>query len=134
MSESDEILAANEGFYSAFSARDMSAMEDVWAKEVPVSCIHPGWNVLTGRDRVMESWHAILDNSDAPRIRCYEPEINRVGEIALVTCYEAVEAGILAATNIFVPEAGGWKMVHHQASPTAQPPETAPAGSENTVH
>jgi len=35
----------------------------------------------------------------------------------LVICEEELQAGHLIATNIFVKEDGGWRMVHHQASP-----------------
>jgi len=38
-------------------------------------------------------------------------------------CYEVLEGGFLAATNVFVREDGAWRMVHHQAG--ASPPPTA---------
>ena len=44
-----EVLAANAAFYEAFDQRDMDAMERLWANQVPVCCIHPGWGPLFGR-------------------------------------------------------------------------------------
>jgi hypothetical protein len=38
-----------------------------------------------------------------------------------VLCHEHVEQTALAATNVFVREGGGWKMVHHQAGPSPPP-------------
>ena len=50
-------------------------------------------------------------------------------------CYEVLEDGFLAATNIFVREAGGWAMVHHQAGHTLQGPPQGPADTAGgTVH
>ena len=57
MSEHAAVNFANEAFYVAFSTRDLEAMDALWARQAPVTCIHPGWNALTGRDAVMESWH-----------------------------------------------------------------------------
>lgn len=127
MSDMDDVLEANASFYRAFAERDMMAMEALWARRAPVACIHPGWNPLSDRESVMESWRAILGNQAAPRIRCANPSVFLLGGAAFVLCHEALEQGLLVATNIFVREDGRWKMVHHQAGPTAEPPpETAP--------
>ena len=68
MNDSDAVLAANLEFYRAFSARDLVAMDALWARQAPVICIHPGWPPLADRDSVMESWHGILANPDSPRL------------------------------------------------------------------
>ena len=41
------------------------------------------------------------------------------GSAAFVVCTEKLEAGDLVATNLFVQEAGGWKLAHHHAGPVA---------------
>src|SRR4051812_13576433 len=46
----EDALAANETFYRAFNQKDTAAMSAVWSESVEVSCVHPGWNVLTGRE------------------------------------------------------------------------------------
>ena len=38
----------------------MGAMEQVWARVAPVTCLHPGWTLLSGREAVLESWRTIL--------------------------------------------------------------------------
>lgn len=118
MSETQAALFANDAFYVAFASRDVAAMDDVWASTAPVSCIHPGWNVLNGRTEVMESWQAILGGRGAPQVACQAPAARIHGDVAIVVCYERLEGGFLIATNIFVREGGRWKMVHHQAAPT----------------
>jgi len=111
----DAVLAANEAFYAAFAARDMSAMEALWASGMEVTCIHPGWNVLNGRDAILESWDAILTNPVQPRIITAGAQARLLGDTAIVTCRELVAATPLTATNVFVRERGRWRLVHHQS-------------------
>jgi SnoaL-like domain len=118
-----DVLAANEAFYRAFNQKDLSAMDDIWARLGTVSCIHPGWNTLTGRDRVMESWRGILMNPDQPKIVTGGATVGFFGDAAVVVCRELVAASPLAATNIYVLEDGTWKLVHHQSGPVSYSPE-----------
>jgi len=115
MNDSDAVLAANLEFYRAFSARDLVAMDALWARQAPVICIHPGWPPLADRDSVMESWHGILANPDSPRITCFDERVMMYGEAALVVCEEELGGGTLIASNFFVREDGAWRLVHHQA-------------------
>ncbi len=130
MSDEAAVLFANESFYTAFLNRDVKAMWALWAARGAVSCIHPGWNAIEGREAVLQSWAAILGNPNAPRIRCRAPQASIHGTTALVICYEVVEGGVLVATNVFVREQDGWRMVHHQAGPAntlpAEPDEPPP--------
>jgi ketosteroid isomerase-like protein len=128
-----EVLEANEGFYRAFASRDVAAMDGVWADRHPVACIHPGWDVLAGRREVLASWRRILEAADAPHIACSLAEAHVLGDAAFVTCHEVLPGGRLAATNVFVREAGAWKMVHHQATIIApgQLGKRAPSGPAN---
>ncbi|MCX7354710.1 MAG: nuclear transport factor 2 family protein [Alphaproteobacteria bacterium] len=137
MNDEDQILQANEAFYRAFSARDMTAMDAVWAKRAPVACIHPGWGALVTRESVMTSWQGILSSQNAPNVTCRGPRAFVSGDAAFVICFEMVEGGYLIATNIFTREDGAWRMTHHQAGPTNDaPPEEkpAPAKTSKTIH
>ena len=115
MTDSDAILAANLEFYRAFGGRDVAAMDELWARQSPVGCVHPGWPALSDRDAVMESWRSILSNPEAPRIACYDERVLLYGETALVLCEEELEGGTLIASNFFVREEGVWRIAHHQA-------------------
>ncbi|MCC7017004.1 MAG: nuclear transport factor 2 family protein [Rhodospirillales bacterium] len=122
MSQRPAVLFANDAFYTAFATGDLAAMDAVWAKRAPVCCIHPGWTALNGRDAIMESWRGILSAGPGDRrrtaaIRCVRPEAFLLGDAAWVACYEILPNGVLVATNIFVPEDGAWRMVHHHAGP-----------------
>lgn len=133
MPQSEAVLFANEAFYRAFADRKIEAMKDLWAKGSPVTCIHPGWGALAGRDQVLASWEAILGNPDAPEIACVNPAAHVYGETATVICHEQIGDSFLIATNIFVREDGHWLLVHRQAGPVVTPPETV-AEEPATVH
>ncbi|MFT3912980.1 MAG: nuclear transport factor 2 family protein [Anaeromyxobacteraceae bacterium] len=128
-----EVLEANQAFYRAFSRKDAAAMDLLWAEAHPVACVHPGWDVLDGREDVMGSWEAILDGDGAPQVAVSLAQAHVLGEVAFVTCHEVVDGGRLAATNVFVREAGRWRLVHHQASPIApgQERDLPPPGPAN---
>jgi hypothetical protein len=130
MSETDAILFANEAFYSAFTSRDYSVMEAVWAEQNPVAVIHPGWNPIFGREAVMQSWKDILENPGAPKITCMVPKVVPQGrDAAAVLCYEEIDGNYLIATNLFVREGQIWRMTHHQAGPATRPPQADDPGA-----
>ncbi len=115
-----DVLAANDAFYRAFNDRDIEAMDALWALAPEIWCIHPGWNLLSGRDAVMESWRAILANPEQPRIVAGGASVFTREDVAVVTCRELVAGAGLAATNVFVREDGAWRMMHHHSGPVAQ--------------
>jgi ketosteroid isomerase-like protein len=117
--DEDAVLAANEDFYRAFNGKDLAAMDALWARDGLITCIHPGWNVLIGRELVMESWARILENPDQPRVFSGAAAVARFADVAIVTCREIVAGSALAATNVFVREEPSWKLVHHQSGPVA---------------
>ena len=112
----EHVLAANEAFYAAINSRDPEAMAALWSASQPVYCVHPGWNVLSGRDAVLESWYAIMANPDQARVLSGAEQVHVLGELAYVVCRELVEGAPLAATNVFAREDGRWRLVHHHAS------------------
>ncbi|MFN0042124.1 MAG: nuclear transport factor 2 family protein [Alphaproteobacteria bacterium] len=133
-SEDDKVLQANAAFYRAFAARDLAAMENLWARQHEVACLHPGWGPLVERAAVMQSWQQILTNPGAPKVTCAAPRAWVFGELAFVICFEALGADYLIATNIFAREDGQWRMVHHHAGPTTDRPREPESPPKKTVH
>jgi hypothetical protein len=127
MSDADSVLFANEAFYRAFADRDIDGMKAAWSSAAPLSCLHPGWGPIHGREPVLASWTAILSSPDSPAIRPLAPRATVLGDVALVTCFEALGNAYAVATNVFVREGSVWKMVHHQAGPTSERPPVAAA-------
>jgi hypothetical protein len=132
MSDTAELLFANEAFYHVFRSRDLAAMEALWAQRAPISCVHPGWHALNTREAVLESWEAILSNAEAPAVDCRGARAHLLGEpgpgklgpgqLGIVLCYEIIGRSVLTATNVFLREDGAWRMVHHHAGPCGTPP------------
>jgi ketosteroid isomerase-like protein len=119
----DAILAANAAYYRAFSTGDFAAMTHIWGED-GVSCVHPGWPALLGRDDILESYRGILASLNRVRITHQDDTVIVAGDEARVLCVEIVEGAALAATNIYRRVGGAWRMVHHQASPIAVIAET----------
>jgi ketosteroid isomerase-like protein len=129
--EREAALQANARFYRALAGGDFSAMESLWARAEAVLCIHPGGEPLHGREAVMASWEAIL--ATPPAIRFDAPRVEIVRGLAFVTGIETVAGQRLAATNVFVWEAGRWRLSHHQAGHVAVPVQGAAPDGE-TLH
>ncbi|MDI3282272.1 nuclear transport factor 2 family protein [Polyangium sp. 15x6] len=119
-SDEAEVLAANAAFYTAFARRDLTAMDDLWARRAGVACVHPGWDVVRGRAEVMASFRAILTSPAAPAIVATRPTATVLGDTAFVVCAESIDGNELVATNLFVREDGAFRLVLHQAGPIAR--------------
>jgi SnoaL-like domain len=89
MTDQDAVLAANLEFYRAFAARDLAAMDALWAQRAPVACLHPGWTALKDRDAIIESWAGILSNPGAPRISCFDEHAFLYGDVWRIAHHHA---------------------------------------------
>ncbi|MFO7566301.1 MAG: nuclear transport factor 2 family protein [Enhygromyxa sp.] len=109
----DELLRANRDFYRAFASGDYVAMDRLWSEQADSTCVHPGWEIIRGRERVMASWRGVLRRPLPVRSR--DELVTVLGEVGVVVCVEVLPEGELAASNVFVLEQGRWRMLHHQA-------------------
>ncbi|WP_018654634.1 nuclear transport factor 2 family protein [Actinomadura flavalba] len=129
---SDGPEAANTEYYAAFEAGDLDRMAAVWADgplASDVTCVHPGWPMLRGRDEVLRSWALIMANTTYIQFVLTDVECGVYGDHAVVTCKENMltaddesETGFLAggstvATNVFVRGDEGWRLLLHHGSP-----------------
>jgi len=139
MADSEEadrgaVTAANAEFYRAFGTGDIKAMDALWADRGEVSCIHPGWPPVRGREDVMASWRGILAEPPEPAVQPAEEQVYLMGDAALVVCFEAIGEIFLAATNVFLRQGGAWRLVHHHAGLTEHRPRTARPRPSGTLH
>ncbi len=126
--EQAAVEAANTAFYAAFEEADVDAMAEIWDDEQPeaLTCIHPGWPALRGREQVLRSWSALMANTDYIQFFLTDVTVAVEGDIAVVTCTENVltgvtesgGAGAAVATNVFRRRAPtGWRLQVHHAGP-----------------
>jgi ketosteroid isomerase-like protein len=123
-----EVSQANRAFYEAFASGDYSAMVALWLDEDCIRCVHPGGEVLQGRQRVHASWRAILSDRRKMQIHQVDPAFELYGEVAWVTLTERLGFGPaedrqqaeITATNVYLRKNGLWKMVLHHAGPLAR--------------
>jgi hypothetical protein len=118
----DVVLFANDAFYRAFADANLAAMDALWARNTPVTCIHPGWHPLNSREQIMDTWRQVFASDRQAQLTCHAPEAFLMGEVAFVICYEQLPHAMLIATNIFHLEQQQWRLVHHQSGPTRSRP------------
>jgi hypothetical protein len=118
------LLSANADYYRAFAARDLAAMEGLWAAD-NITCVHPGWPALIGRAPVIASYRDIFRNPAQEPVTARDEKVLLDGEDGRVFCVEEVGGGLLLAANWFRLIGGAWRLLHHQASPLAPPPPAA---------
>lgn len=125
--EASAVLAANAEFYAAFEVADLDRMHAVWDDAEDVTCVHPGWQLLRGRGRVMRSWALIFANTPYIQFFLTDVRADVEGDVAVVTCTESILTSVgddsgdasVAATNVFRRRDGGWRLWVHHGSPVA---------------
>lgn len=130
--EIEQVKAANDAYYAALSARSIPAMERVWARtdrDVNVAppvrpAAHVGW------DAIKHNYQSFWSTLDELTVSMEAPAIEIRGPVAWVYGIETshrrdkhgqASGGPNFGTSIFVREAGGWRMVYHQAALMPQP-------------
>ena len=131
-SDFDQVKAANQAYYAALSARDLSAMERVWAQTPqavnvapPVRpAAHVGW------DTIKKNYQTFWATLDELSVAMPEPHTEIRGTVAWVYGIEQakrktkngqVSGGPNFGTSIFIKEGGRWLMVFHQAALIPKP-------------
>ena len=131
MTEDEALRVANQTYYLAFARRDAEGMARLWAQD-GISCVHPGWPPLFGRDAVLASFREIFRNPLQDEIALGGETVIRAGDDGRIVCIEQVGGAKLVATNWFRRVNSQWLLVHHQASPLAAGP--AEARTSTTRH
>jgi len=126
--DTDAVAAANKAFYAAFEACDLDAMSRLWEHSDRIVCTHPGWASLRGWGQVAASFFALFQNAQHLQFILTKESTEVAGDLAWVSVDENIlqssNATTVAALNLFVRTAEGWRMVAHHASPVSDSAET----------
>ena len=125
MEKTDSLIEANTRFYRAFELFDIEEMNELWDKDLAVTCIHPGWPLIQGRSEILQSWINIFNNTMVMQFTISESSIKIEGDWGWIVCTESlrsvvngkVNEGRVEATNIFRRVENQWYLVHHHGSP-----------------
>jgi ketosteroid isomerase-like protein len=116
-------------FYEALERCDIDAMMAVWAEDEEVVCVHPGGPRLVGYTLIREAWQHVFANGAKLRVRLSQQTAVTTPFAMVSTLLEHIAtvdnehlSAPVAATNIYVRGALGWRMVAHHASPV--PPDS----------
>ena len=131
--EEEQVLEANQHFYTALQKLSLEEMETVWLQEDWVRCVHPGWEILEGWEAIRGSWQQIFESTQFMHIVMAVQSIRVENSLAWVCCTEKIssaaagrfDSDFIQTTNIFKRQNGAWYLVHHHASsrPTSQAEE-----------
>ncbi|MET8632922.1 nuclear transport factor 2 family protein [Streptomyces sp. NPDC004096] len=144
----EQVEQANTTFYETMERGDFEELSSLWlapsdlgvdeqyhdpADVGVISCVHPGWPVLTGRGEVLRSYALIMANTEYIQFFLTDVHVSVTGDTALVTCTENILSGgpapddsdelgplvgqLVVATNLFRRTPDGWKLWSHHASP-----------------
>jgi len=116
-------VEAEEVFYESFLTLDADRMASIWAVSPDLFCIHPGGELLRGRDAVMSSWQGIFASSDPPKLEYRLLYSRHEEKLAIHLVEENIRpsgsshrAAVVLATNVYVLEVEGWRLFSHHAS------------------
>ncbi|MCX4818450.1 nuclear transport factor 2 family protein [Streptomyces sp. NBC_01142] len=126
----EQVEEANTTFYETMERGDFDELSGLWLND-EISCIHPGWPVLSGRGEVLRSYALIMANTDYIQFFLTDVKVSLAGDTALVTCTENILSGgpaeegelgplvgqLVVATNVFRRTSDGWKIWSHHGSP-----------------
>jgi ketosteroid isomerase-like protein len=82
--EVELVEAANTTFYETMERGDFEELSGLWLDE-GISCIHPGWPVLSGRGEVLRSYALIMANTEYIQFFLTDVKVSLAGDTALVT-------------------------------------------------
>ncbi|MFC5803007.1 nuclear transport factor 2 family protein [Streptomyces formicae] len=131
----EAVEEANTAFYEAMERGDFDGISELWLDAEggdDISCVHPGWPVLSGRGEVLRSYALIMSHTEYIQFFLTDVRVSVAGDTAVVTCTEnilsggpAEEAGelgplvgqLVVATNVFRRTPDGWRIWSHHGSP-----------------
>jgi ketosteroid isomerase-like protein len=126
-SDAERVNAASQTFTAAIGARDILAIDKVWAHEPYATFIGPlSTVVVVGWDGVRKAWEMRFGQFDKVTISVTESHVHANEKIAWAVGMERIQllrkdgktvAFDAFVTNVFENHDGQWLMVSHQSTP-----------------
>ena len=115
---------AEHAYYEALRAGDTDALMAVWSEDEEIACIHPSGPRHVGPAAVRSSWQQILAKAGLP-VTVSQLQVARNPLCAVHSVLEQIQVearpqaryAFVLATNVYMKEADGWRLVLHHASP-----------------
>jgi ketosteroid isomerase-like protein len=128
--DKQELLAANDGFYTALNALfkgEVGGMEQVWSHGDDVNYMGPDGLRLLGWQAVLADWKKQAEKRLGGTIKMDQPQVQVGGSMGVITGIEMGENIIdgkpqkvsIRTTSIFRKEHGKWKMIGHHTDKLA---------------
>ncbi|MFJ2991642.1 YybH family protein [Pandoraea sp. NPDC087047] len=133
---------AEHAFYEALRAGDPDTLMDVWSEDEEVVCIHPSGPRHVGPAAIRASWRQILAKgglhvtvSHLQVARNPLCAVHNVLEQVQVETHPEARYAFVLATNIYLKQADGWRLVLHHASPAIGHEDTgSPLARTHRLH
>lgn len=129
--DTEQVELANTAFYECLERGDFEELSALWLAD-DISCVHPGWPVLSGRGEVLRSYALIMAHTEYIQFFLTDVKVSVMGDTALATCTENILSGgpaeesgelgplvgqLVVATNVFRRTPDGWRLWAHHGSP-----------------
>jgi ketosteroid isomerase-like protein len=113
--------ATEAAFYNAFRQLDIELMRALWIDGASAACVHPGGDLLQGKEAVMGSWAEIFHAAQPPDVAFTLLSVDLRDDLAVHLVREHVSSAdgqhaSVIATNVYRRTGSGWHMQLHHAS------------------
>jgi ketosteroid isomerase-like protein len=134
----DEVELA---FYEALQSADIEQLMGCWADAEEVVCVSPGGPRLIGKVGIRQVFDAVFSNGPV-RIKAHKVHRIQTEAIAVHSVLEGVELSgndaprtvWVWATNVYVRQPEGWRLVSHHASTASDEHINESDGGSKMLH
>lgn len=134
----DEI---EQQFYEALQQGDVDRLMAVWADDEDICCVHPGGPRVVGAGAIRSAFEALLSNGGVDvrpekvrRLQTHACAVHSVLEQIRLMTPEGPQSAWVIATNVYVKNAFGWRLVAHHASPGSSREVQEIVEAHSTLH
>src|SRR5690606_9012969 len=129
--------AAEDSFSEPLARVSLHGLMILWADDDGIDCNQPGGPRTTGVPAVRRAWASVLAGRLGIRARSiqrYETLTTAVSSVIEEITVGSDESVRCVATNVFVKNARGWRIILHHASPAGDGDEFAPVSTGAILH